>query len=108
MAGGMEDLFGGGAPSFPQAQPSGGMDMMFGGGQPSFPSFIVYEDATIAIGFEFRRENQNTHIITAHYKNKLSCTISGINMQVAAQKYMNLKMKTASGTSLAAMTQNLT
>ena len=113
MGGGLDDLFGGGGgtatPAFPQAQPvGGGMDMLFGGGAPSFPSYIVYEDAIISIGLDFRRENQNTHIITAHYKNKLQCSISGVNMQVAAQKYMALKMQPASGTSLAAGAQDLT
>ena len=62
---------------------------MFGGGDafgqmqaaaPQFPSFIVFEDNNICIGFNFRRENQNTHIITTVYKNKTQQNLKDINM----------------------------
>jgi len=90
---------------------SGGNDG-FGSMQatPSFPAYLAFENSSIAIGFEFSREmgSANTHIITAHFKNKTLTGMSAVSMQVAAQKYMSLKMKPASGTSIGASSQDLT
>lgn len=100
------DLFGGGSSSMPSNDIFGG-DLL-GGSAPSFPSFIAYEDASICIGFETKREGGPNFLITSHFKNKSGSQLLGINLQVAAQKYMTLKMKPASGTSLNAFAQDLT
>ena len=42
----------------------------------------------------------NTHTLTSKFKNKSGSNLSGVGMQVAALKYMTLKMKPASGTTL--------
>jgi len=47
---------------------------------------VAFEDEKIALGFSFRREmgQNNTHNITAYFKNKTSQGFSGVSMQVAA------------------------
>ena len=88
----MGDMFGGGNDGFGEMQSS----------QPAFPSFIAYEDSIITIGLEFKRDPManNTHTLTSKFKNKTGANLSGVSMQAAALKYMTLKMKPASGTSL--------
>lgn len=51
---------------------------------PYFPAYLAFEDSVIQIGYDFRREGSNTHIITAYYKNKTGVSLSNVNMQVAA------------------------
>jgi len=95
------DIFGGG--------PSGGGGDMFGNMQapaaPSFPAYIAYEDAVLNIGFNFRREMgaPNNHTISAIFANKTSGPIENVSIQVAAQKYMVLKIQPPSGSSLGPM-----
>ena len=114
--GGLSDIFGGGpttqtdmfgGSSQPAAQTTdlfGGSNDLFGSGPsvPSFPQFIAFEDDVIQLGYEFKRDQSQPggHIITGHFKNKTGTALTGVNMQVAAQKYMTLKMKPATGTSL--------
>ena len=81
------------------AQPMGGN--MFGGGAPSFPSYTAYEDANMTIGFAFDKQSASQVTVTAHVKNKSSVTLNQIKLQVAAQKYMKMNIKAASGQSLA-------
>lgn len=78
--------------------------------EPTFPSYTAFEDAAVSLGFNFRREIGATgsHTITAVFKNKTQVPIEGLNMQVAAQKYMVLKIQPPSGSSLAPMAQDLT
>jgi len=77
---------------------------------PAFPAYVAYEDSIIAIGFAFQRDLSaaNTHTITAHFRNKTGSNLSGVTMQAAAQKYMNLKVKAQSGPNLAPNAQDLT
>lgn len=120
VSGGMGDLFGGS--TAPVAQPPvdlfGGSNLLGGGNDgfsdmqsaaPSFPAYIAFEDNFVQIGFSFKRDPSanNNHSITAIYKNKSGSNLSGVNIQVAAQKYMVLKMKPASGSTLAGYAQNL-
>jgi len=124
--GDMMDLFGGGPAasntSIPHSSGSNDLGDLFGGGSStttaptndifggdllggassasSFPSFIAYEDANVCIGFEAKREGGPNFLITAHFKNKTGSPLTAVNLQVAAQKYMTLKMKPASGSSL--------
>lgn len=48
----------------------------------------------------------NNHTITAIMMNKTQTQITNISMQVAAQKYMVLKIQPPSGSSLAPMAQD--
>ena len=70
LFGGNNDLMGGG----------------FGGGMDTtpFPSYIAYEDDAICLGWDLKRESGNSYLITAHFKNKSSFNMKGVNMQVAA------------------------
>mmetsp|Transcript_21890 Transcript_21890/g.33985 ORF Transcript_21890/g.33985 Transcript_21890/m.33985 type:complete len:126 (+) Transcript_21890:2247-2624(+) len=76
----------------------------------TFPSYIAFEDSVVSIGFDLKRDplNASSHVISAVVKNKTGSNISSINLQVAAQKYMTLKMRPASGNTLGPMAQNLT
>lgn len=75
---------------------------------PAFPAFVAYEDNVIALGFDMQRDMSNNHEITAVFKNKTAGPLNNISMQVAAQKYMTLKMQAASSTNLNANSQDLT
>ena len=81
----------------------------FGSMQTPFPSFVAYEDEVVCLAYDFKRDPaaQNSHTITAHFKNKKETSLSGVNMQVAAQKYMTLKMKPASGSTLSPFAHDL-
>ena len=88
------DLLGGGMPA--SSQPSGGQLDLFGGStnnndggidlfssapsSSSFPSFIAYEDSVIDLGFDLKRERPNQHLITAHFRNKGSTSLSGVSL----------------------------
>lgn len=76
---------------------------------PSFPSYIAFEDNVIQLGYDFKRDPSahNTHIISGYIKNKTGASLNTVNMKIAVQKYMNLNMKPASGTSLGAYAQDL-
>lgn len=91
--GGSNDIFGGGS------------DGLFGEMQAAGPTFPAYtfEDGALALGFHFRREMgaSNNHTLTAVFKNKTSVPIEGVGIQVAAQKYMVLKIQPPSGSTLA-------
>lgn len=58
----------------------------FGSMQTPFPSFVAYEDEVVCLAYDFKRDPaaQNSHTITAHFKNKKETSLSGVNMQVAA------------------------
>lgn len=75
-----------------------------------FPQFIAFEDDVIQLGYDFKRDPSQAggHIITGYFKNKSGNALSQVNMQVAAQKYMTLKMKPATGTNLAPFAQDIT
>lgn len=77
---------------------------------PAFPSYTAFEDSAIKLGFKLARDMManNSHTITAVVLNKTQQPISGISMQVAAQKYMVLKIQPPSGSSLGPMAQDLT
>ena len=77
---------------------------------PAFPSYTAFEDSAIKLGFKLARDMManNNHTITAVLLNKTQQPISNISMQVAAQKYMVLKIQPPSGSSLAPMAQDLT
>lgn len=47
-----------------------------------------------------------THLIRAFFINKTSAALSGLNLQVAVQKYMKLQMFPATSTELAPMSAN--
>lgn len=102
------DLLGGGG-SAQQQNPFGGSTDIFGGGAaasggdlfgemqssaPTFPEYIAFEDSVIKIGFSFKRDMmaRNNHTITAVFQNKTGSPVGNISMQVAAQKYMVLKI----------------
>lgn len=118
MAQPQTDIFGGGAPA---SNPFGGNDLLGGGAPamggdlfgvtssgPAFPAFVAYEDNVIALGFDMQRDMSNNHEITAVFKNKTAGPLSNVSVQVAAQKYMTLKMQAASGTTLNPNSQDLT
>jgi len=94
MFGGSNDLLGGGGDAFGSMQAA-----------PTFPAYVAFEDDIIGLGFSFKKEmgTNNTHIISAMFKNKSQIPITSVNMQVAAQKYMVLKMQPPVGTGLSPM-----
>jgi len=61
MFGGSNDLLGGGGDAFGSMQAA-----------PSFPAYVAFEDDIIALGFDLKKEmgSNNTHIISAVFKNK--------------------------------------
>jgi AP-1 complex subunit gamma-1 len=101
------DLFGGGNDLFSMGASQPAVDL-FGGALSAFPSYLAYEDTILAIGLDCKREGGNNHLITAHFKNKGGIQLSNINLQMAAQKYMTLKMKPANGSCLAPNATDLT
>lgn len=106
------DMFGnnsmGGGDLLNMGGSSAPMGNLFGSSASFFPSFIAYEDNSIQIGFVAERESGNNFNVTAHYRNKTGFNIQNINMQVAVQKYMTLKMKPSTGTSLQPNASDLT
>lgn len=101
------DLLGGSSAPAMGVDPFGGSPMTAPSG-PAFPGFMAYEDNVIALGFDMQRDMSNNHEITAVFKNKTGGPLSNVSLQVAAQKYMTLKMQAASGTTLNANSQDLT
>jgi len=62
MFGGSNNLLGGGGDAFGSMQAAA----------PSFPAYVAFEDDIIGLGFAFKKEmgTNNTHIISATFKNK--------------------------------------
>ena len=116
MGGGLDDIFGGGAPMTQTPAPAMGGDIgdIFGTSTPapvatpSTPaaptsaSFIAFEDANIKVDFKCSRDasNSSIHNITAAYSNKTSGSISGLNMLVSVKKYLKLDLKPVSNSNL--------
>jgi hypothetical protein len=50
--------------------------------------------------------DSTTHLIRAFFTNKTGATLSGLNLQVAVQKYMKLQMFPATSTELTSLSTN--
>jgi len=50
--------------------------------------------------------DHTTHLIRAFFTNKTGAPLSGLNLQVAVQKYMKLQMFPATSTELAPLSAN--
>lgn len=70
------------------------------------PQFIAYEDNSLKIGFTFSKEAPDLHLIRTYFSNKQDTLLTGINLQVAVQKYMKLQMQLPSGQELMPLSQN--
>jgi len=69
------------------------------------PEYVAFEDQNLKVVFNLKREFQNEHLVTALFSNKMPYMISQLNMQVAVQKYMTLKILPASSSELQPLAQ---
>jgi hypothetical protein len=54
----------------------------------------------LKITFSFAKDGPGLHAIKAVFSNKLPQLLTGINLQIAVQKYMKLQIMPASGTDI--------
>lgn len=73
---------------------------------PQTVNFVCYEDPTVSIKLNLKRENGNVHNITALFSNKSAAMVQDLKLSVAVQKYMTLQIFEANGKQLGAFMQD--
>eukprot|EP00347_Sterkiella_histriomuscorum_P007654 403348089 len=108
LLGGIDDLIGmsSTAPSnnygYQQQQPQQQQQQQ----QKPGTSFLAYQDPNLTINFQILREDPQTLAVKAYFSNTSQQQVTGVNLQVAVQKYMKLNIMQATGQDLRPLQQD--